>query len=184
MILTGPEIERQVREGRIHISPFKPENVGPNSYDVALASGLVVYDLAHPSATLDMRRPTPTQRLEIPEDGLVLRPGRLYLGATVEAAVSNHFVPLLEGRSSVGRLGISIHVTAGFGDIGWGYDGAKCLHPTWTLEITVVHPVKVYAGIRVAQVYFLKPDGDLRYYKGKYSQQKLAEPSRLHEDSR
>lgn len=183
MILTGPEIERQVAEGNIHIDPFDQASVGPNSYDVRLANKLVVYAL-RPGECLDMREKPRTRTLTIPPEGLVLQPGMLYLGSTIESAVSSRYVPLLEGRSSVGRLGISVHVTAGFGDTGWGYDeGLKCLHPTWTLEITVVHRARVYAGTRVAQVYFLKPEGDLRLYRGKYSQQKLPEPSRLSEDT-
>ena len=92
---------------------------------------------------------------KIPEEGLILEPGVLYLGRTMEYTKTHKFVPMLEGRSSVGRLGISIHSTAGFGDIGFcGY---------WTLEISCVQPVRIYPGVEICQIYYhtIGPECDI-----------------------
>ena len=120
MVLTGKEIVRQMEAGTIHIAPFIPANLGPNSYDVSLNRKLLVYDLP-PGSALDIKMENPTRSLLIPDAGLVLEPGTLYLGCSNETATSNRFVPMFEGRSSIGRLGINTHITAGFGDVGWGY---------------------------------------------------------------
>jgi dCTP deaminase len=186
MVLTGPEILKQMALGTIHIAPFQPAHLGPNSYDVTLNSKLLVYELA-PGEALDMKKNNPTQGIEIPAEGLVLQPGRLYIGCSNETATSRRFVPMFEGRSSIGRLGINTHITAGFGDVGWGYipdenGQLQCQYPTWTLEIEVVHPIRVYPNVRLGQVYFMTPDGELSFYKGKYSQQREPQASQLYKD--
>ena len=163
MVLTGPEIIRQMELGSIHIAPFLPANVGPNSYDVTLNPKLLLYDLAA-GETLDMKKNNPTHGILIPPEGLVLKPGILYIGCSNETATSRRYVPMFEGRSSIGRLGINTHITAGFGDVGWGYKPdetgqLQCQFPTWTLEIEVVHPIRVYPNVRIGQVYFMTPDG-------------------------
>lgn len=186
MVLTGLEIIRQMELGTIDIAPFIPSNLGPNSYDVSLHPKLLIYDLAEGQA-LDMKKENPTLAVNIPEEGLILEPGKLYLGCSNETATSHKFVPMFEGRSSIGRLGINTHITAGFGDVGWGYimdAEAKpvCQFPTWTLEIEVVHPIRVYPNVRIGQVYFMAPQGTLTYYKGKYTQQREPQASRLFQD--
>jgi dCTP deaminase len=186
MVLTGPEIAQQIDKGSIHIAPFQRAHLGPNSYDVTLNPRLLVYDLA-PGEPLDMKRDNPVRALDIPGEGLVLEPGTLYIGCTNETATSRAFVPMFEGRSSIGRLGINTHITAGFGDVGWGYMPDEkgelvCQYPTWTLEIEVVHPIKVYPHVRIGQVYFIRPEGELAFYKGKYSAQKAPQASQLYKD--
>lgn len=186
MVLTGPEIALQLEQGNIHIAPFAPAHLGPNSYDVTLNARLLTYDLGEGGA-LDMKRDNPTRALDIPDAGLVLEPGVLYIGCTNETATSKSFVPMFEGRSSIGRLGINTHITAGFGDVGWGYlpdgDGnLVCQFPTWTLEIEVVHPIRVYPNVRIGQVYFIRPEGRLQFYKGKYSAQRAPQASQLYKD--
>ena len=122
MILSGKEIEKHLGK-EIVIEPYDPSRLNPNSYNLSLANELLVYE----NELLDMKTPNPTRHLTIPEEGLVLEPGKLYLGRTNEFTRTDGFVPMLEGRSSTGRLGLFIHVTAGFGDVGFaGY---------WTLEI-------------------------------------------------
>lgn len=185
MILTGLEIKKQRELNNINIYPYNETNLGPNSYDVTLHQTLVTYDV--PSiGYLDMKAINKTNSINIPPEGVVLWPGKLYLGSTVESAISHKYVPLLEGRSSIGRLGIKTHITAGFGDIGWGYDITPdkivCNNARWTLELEVAHPIRIYAGVKIAQVYFLVPKGKITHYKGKYSQQKDATPSKLYED--
>lgn len=169
-VLTGQAIREAVKSGKIFIDPWFPEHVGPNSVDLRLSRELLVYRDGYDrhqglpvsrNHLLDMRKTNKTWSLRIPEDGLVLEPGVLYLGCTMERTASKFFIPKVEGRSSVGRLGIKVHLTAGFGDI--GFDGR------WTLEIEVVHPVRVYAGERICQVYFTTPHGEIRdLYKGRY----------------
>lgn len=197
MILTGPEIRRQIVINRhrvdegIVVEPYEDSLVGPNSVDLRLGKAMLVYeDLVEwrPSpkpgagllswekwirpddpinplgrSVLDMRRDNPTRELDISDDGIVLRPGILYLGTTVERIGSNEFVPIVEGRSSVGRLGIHVHVTAGFCETGF--------FGQITLEIHVVHPVRVYAGAPICQAYFLTPSGSIELYKGRYQDQ-------------
>jgi dCTP deaminase len=187
MFLTRSEIRRAVEAEEIHISPFTPEHLSPNSYDVTLSEELLVYDFKDRDH-LDLREENPTTRLVIPPEGLILEPNVLYIGSTQETATSHRYIPMFEGRSSIGRLGINTHITAGFGDIGWGYDHAdgkmECLYPTWTLEICVVHRVKVYPHIRIGQVYFVEPKGEVEYYTGKYSRQKSPQASLSHLDFR
>ncbi|HSQ42337.1 MAG TPA: hypothetical protein VLM37_08675 [Fibrobacteraceae bacterium] len=186
MILTRQAILSALQSGDVEICPFDPEHLSPNSYDVTLHNQLLVYDLTETGA-LDVKRKNPTLEFTIPAEGYVLQPGVLYIGMTRESAISRRYVPMFEGRSSMGRLGINTHITAGFGDVGWGYERTSdgqiiCHHPTWTLEISVVHPVRVYAGIRIGQVYFMEPKGEIEWYQGKYSQQNKPQASRAFQD--
>lgn len=170
-MLTGNEIRVQLDSKRLEIRPFDPACIGPNSYDVHLADQLYVYD----EVILDVRQENRGHAIKIPPEGLVLRPGRLYLGSTVEYTDSPEFVPMYEGRSSLGRLGVCSHITAGFGDI--GFRGA------WTLEISVVQPVRIYAGIRIGQLYWHRPDGMvLQRYAGKYQGEDGIRASRAYAD--
>lgn len=147
MILTDADIRKEVKSGRIRISGFDERKLGSNSYDLSLSPHLAVYT----EETLDAKLDNNIERFEIPSSGFLLQPGELYLGSTAESTSTLHHAPFLEGKSSIGRLGISVHVTAGFGDI--GFTGH------WTLEITVVKPVRVYAGMPIAQVWFMMPLG-------------------------
>ena len=117
MILSGHEIRQQLGEN-IHIDPFDDKRVNPNSYNLSLHDELLVYE----EVVLDMRKSNRVARVHIPEEGLVLTPNQLYLGRTVERTETHNLVPMIEGRSSIGRLGLFVHVTAGFGDVGFaGY---------------------------------------------------------------
>jgi dCTP deaminase len=171
MILTSSEIQKQRDLGSLTIEPFEPKHLGPNSYDVRLAPQLLTYV----QAALDTRRPNPTQELTIP-DGLLIQPGELYLGSTVEVVGSSQFVVCLEGRSSLARLGISVHQTAGFGDLGF--------ISRWTVEITAIRPVRIYREMRIAQAVFHRADGAIeQLYRGKYGRGSPAvEPSRSYLD--
>ena len=169
-ILTGAAIAEEVEKGNIVITPFKDTQVNPNSYNLRLGKKLLVYK----NFPLDMRRQNDVQEMEIPEEGLYLNPGVLYLGETEEYTETPLHVPHIEGRSSVGRLGMQVHVTAGFGDVGF------C--GKWTLEITVVHPLKVYAGTAVCQIAYQTTRGKISPYRGKYLGQKGAMPSCLFRD--
>lgn len=159
-MLTGSEILKRIQQGSIVIDPFDISNLNPNSYNLTLANELKVYT----KFPLDITVENPTEIIEIPPEGYVLYPGTLYLGCTKEYTEMEDTVGCIDGRSSVGRLGIMVHLTAGFGDI--GYKGR------WTLEISVVHPVRIYPGMKIAQIYFEDPVGsaDIKY-NGKYMNQ-------------
>ena len=167
MILTGSEIRAQLG-GNIVIDPFEEEQLNPNSYNMRLHNELLVYE----EIVLDMHRPNRFRRYTIPEDGLVLQPNQLYLGRTVERTETRNLVPMLEGRSSVGRLGLFVHVTAGFGDVGFcGY---------WTLEMFAVQPVRIYAGVAVCQVFYHTLEGAVTEYQSeKYQHNNDIQPSLL-----
>lgn len=179
MILAGSAIREAMERGEIVISPFNPKNMGPNSYDVTLSPTLKVYDV---NGCLDVRNPTPTMERIIPDSGLVLVPGILYLGATNEVAVSWKYAPMYDGRSSMGRIGLKSHITAGWGDRFFGFslgpNGERiCHNPVWVLEIEVTHPVRVYPNLRIGQVSFHEvrvaenADPNEDNYVGKYSRQ-------------
>lgn len=149
MILSDARILEEIEKGNIVIEPYKREFLGSNSYDVHLGKYLAVYK----DRTLDSRKHNKIEEIIIPEEGYTLQPNTLYLGVTEEYTETHGHVPFLEGKSSSGRLGIHIHATAGKGDVGF------C--NTWTLEITVVQPVKVYAGMPVGQLIYFEVDGNV-----------------------
>ena len=156
MILTGTEIEREVSRERISISPFRPEQLNPNSYNYRLARLLRTSS----DSRLDARGNQDWKTIEIPLEGLVLHPRRVYLGSTVEAFGSVRYVPTLMGRSSLGRLGMFLQVSADLGNLGT----AHC----WTLEITVVQKLRIYPEMIVGQVAFWRPMGEMTMYSGRY----------------
>ncbi|MCF8261673.1 MAG: dCTP deaminase [Melioribacteraceae bacterium] len=149
MILSDKKILDEIKAGKIVIKPFNRDQLGTNSYDVHLGKWLAVYE----NDILDAKKHNKTRRFEIPTEGYTLIPQKLYLGVTEEYTETFDFVPFLEGKSSVGRLGIDIHATAGKGDAGF------C--NTWTLEISVKQPVIVYAGMPIGQIIYFKLEGDV-----------------------
>jgi len=175
MRLTGPEIKKQIELGLIDITPFDESQLGPNSYDVRLAPTL--YEVEQPYtgrsvmslggfqmsktelAALDIKLPCSYVHIEIPETGYELKPGKFYLGVTKEFTATNDFLPILDGRSSCARYGMTVHQTAGFGDVGFAGH--------WTLEITVALPLIIYPNIRIAQVSFEQVMGTIKNYKDK-----------------
>tara|TARA_B100000965_G_scaffold170556_1_gene142298 strand:- start:2545 stop:3069 length:525 start_codon:yes stop_codon:yes gene_type:complete len=170
MILSGKEIiERKGKD--ILIDPFNEKQVNPNSYNLKLHNELLVYD----TPVLDMKEDNPAKKIIIPDDGLLLDSRKLYLGRTMEYTETHNLVPMLEGRSSVGRLGLFVHVTAGFGDVGFkGY---------WTLEIFCVQPIKIYPSIEICQIFYHSVEGDYTpYQSGKYQGNKDIQTSMLYKD--
>jgi len=170
MILSGKEIKRRIGSDII-IDPYDENRINPNSYNLALFNQLVVYK----HRQIDMKYKNPTKTIVIPQEGLILEPNTLYLGRTVEHTETYNLVPMLEGRSSIGRLGLFIHVTAGFGDVGFkGY---------WTLEIFCIQPVKIYAGVEVCQIYYHTIEGESENYtSNKYQENTGIQPSLLYMD--
>ena len=170
MILSGKKIKEKLGT-EIIIEPYNENQLNPNSYNIRLHNQLLVYT----NEILDMRSPNDTRQITIPESGLILEPGKLYLGRTVEYTKTTNFVPMIEGRSSVGRLGLFIHITAGFGDVGFnGY---------WTLEMFCVHPIKIYPNVEIGQIFYHNIDGDFNpYVSNKYQNNVGIQPSLLYKD--
>jgi dCTP deaminase len=170
MILSGDEIHENLGS-KILIDPFEESNLNPNSYNLTLHDEIMIYE----EVVLDMRQPNRVRRIQIPEDGLVLNPNQLYLGRTVEYTETHNFVPMIEGRSSVGRLGLFVHVTAGFGDV--GFKGH------WTLEMFAVQPVKIYPRVQICQLFFHEIKGNIKEYcSEKYQDARDIQPSLLHRE--
>lgn len=170
MILSGKKIKEQLGK-EIIIEPYNEKQLNPNSYNLKLHNELLVYD----EEVLDMKKENKASKIIIPEEGIVLQPRKLYLGRTIEYTETNKYVPMLEGRSSVGRLGLFIHVTAGFGDVGFkGY---------WTLEIFCVQPIRIYPGVEICQIYYHDIDGEYdKYSSGKYQNNNGIQTSLLYKD--
>ena len=172
MILTGDEIGLARERGEIVIEPFEPEQVNPNSYNFRLGGTLTVYT----GTVIDPHQPNPHTQIAMPDEGYLLEPGRLYLGHTVEVLGGDHYVPTFAARSSVARLGLFIHLSAGLGDI--GYTGQ------WTLQLYPIQPIRVYPGMCVGQMMWWQPHGTIDPYSGKYQHARGAQASRIHIDYR
>jgi len=170
MILSGREIEKRLNK-TIFIEPYTSAQLNPNSYNLRLHNKLLEYD----DLELDMKKENKAHEIIIPEEGFLLEPGKLYLGRTLEYTRTEGLVPMLEGRSSIGRLGMCIHITAGFGDVGFaGF---------WTLEIFCVQPIRIYPGVEVCQIYYHDINGEYDNYRsGKYQHNEGIQPSLLYKD--
>jgi dCTP deaminase len=155
MILTDKKILEGIEAGEIVIEPFQRNCLGTNSYDVHLGKYFAVYK----DRVLDARKHNQIEHFEIGPEGFVLQPGTLYLGVTEEYTETHRAVPFLEGKSSVGRLGIDIHATAGKGDVGFSNN--------WTLEISCTQPVRVYPGMPIGQLIYFLVEGDIENYYNK-----------------
>lgn len=171
MILSDKSILEEIENGNIVVEPFRPECLGTNSYDVHLSQFLAVYE----DEILDAKKHNAIKVIEIPEEGYVLQPGVLYLGSTEEYTETHAHVPFLEGKSSIGRLGINIHATAGKGDVGF------CNH--WTLEISCIQPVRVYAGMPVGQLIYFTVEGGINNFYNKKQSAKYIQKSPLPQES-
>lgn len=199
-ILTAWSIDQAIKKGKIGIEPFDSSNIGINSYDLhignkmktiapnvfqmvqctpepnefgAIPSVLMTKEVGH--IELDLKKKIEYNETEIPDEGIMLVPNELYLIPTIEKISTNYYEPIITGRSSSGRAGISVHCEAGFGDIGFSGN--------WTLQVKTTYPVRIYPGMSLAQVYFLSPCGKItKLYKGKYQNSVGAAESRIFQD--
>ena len=167
MILSGHQIQSRLQSD-ILIEPFDESRLNPNSYNLSLHNELMTYE----EVVLDMRKANRVRRIEIPREGYVLNPNKLYLGRTAERTETHNLVPMIEGRSSIARLGLFVHVTAGFGDVGFcGF---------WTLEMFAVQPVCIYPGIPICQIFYHEITGEISEYESnKYQNNHDIQPSLL-----
>jgi dCTP deaminase len=188
MMLSGVGITEEIEKHRLMIDPFNPAAVNPNSYNMRLDKTLLVYKPAslwdrlkgwfrNDPPCLDMARPnTPDEIISIPQTGYTLWPGWFYLGNTMEYTRTDPpWVPAIEGRSSIGRLGLSVHATAGFGDCGF--------MGTWTLELSVIRPLRIYAGVPICQISYVEASQPIvPYSSDKYQGQRSPRVSQLWKD--
>ena len=167
MILTGKEIQKRLGTDII-IEPFCLEQLNPNSYNLRLFNELVIYK----GEVLDMKADNSTQKLVIPDTGFILEPGQLYLARTLEYTETRNLVPMILGRSSVGRLGVSVHLTSGFGDVGFcGY---------WTLQLTCIKKVRIYPSMKICQIFYHTIVGEHEDYSSeKYQKSDKIMPSQI-----
>lgn len=159
MILSGKEIARCVDKGDITIDPFDPESLNPNSYNYKLGD---FFCIVPSEISSDKSTHQAGEIQEISKDGLLLIPGNVYLASTYESIGSNKFVTLLIGRSSVGRLGLFLQISADLGNLGSAHK--------WTLELTCVQPIIVYPRMKIGQVSFWVPSGAILEYTGPYTE--------------
>ena len=141
-MLTGAEILEQIDKGNIQITPFNEKQINPNSYNLTLGDQLFVYT----PLVLDSAKVNAGRSFRIPKEGYVLVPGCFYLAETVEYTVTENFIPQISGRSSIGRLGLGIHMNSGLGAP--GYKGR------WSLGLTCVVPLRIYPGMQIGQIYY------------------------------
>lgn len=167
MILTKQKILEEIENGNIVIEPFNPSNVNPNSYNLTLGDRLVEM-----SGPLDVKQRPVGIDVEIPEEGYVLQPGKIYLAATVEYTETHNYVPVLFGRSSLSRLGLAIHCTGGFGDV--GFKG------NWTITLCPALPIRIYKDIKICQIVYFSVLGETEEYSSeKYQAKRGIQESKL-----
>ena len=153
MILTGTKIKKEIKNGNIYIRPFCLDQINPNSYNYRLGSVIKVFNKFDGNKAI-------FKEVKIPKIGYVLEPRKMYLATTKEVIGSSKYAMSLIGRSSMGRYGLFLQVSANLG------------HTTskhkWTLEIVATLPIKIYPGMIIGQVSFWKNYGVVCKYTGKY----------------
>lgn len=156
MILTGLEITRRINDGDITFDPYNPLHVNPNSVDITLSNRLLRYT----QPIIDPRLESEVEEIIIPESGFVLEPHSFWLGSSTERVGSTNFVPLVHAKSSTARAGLFVHVTADLIDIG--------SIGTITFQLYSTISFKLYPGMRIGQMTFWQPFGEIKLYQGKY----------------
>ncbi len=170
MILTGSKIIEEVKNEKIIITPFSSDKVTTNSYDLALGETVVRYT----SDIIDPRIENSYKEVQIPEEGMLLEKGMFVLGHSKERLGSDYYVPIIHGKSGTARMGLFVHVTADLIDIG--------SHGETTFQLYATLPVRIYAGMPIAQASFWKPLGEIELYKGKYQNSSGPKPSMTYKD--
>jgi dCTP deaminase len=170
MILTGTKIIEEVDRKKIEISPFDKKRITTNSYDLSLGDTIIRYK----AKIIDPRKATPFEEKKIPNDGLLLKSGEFVLGHSKERIGSDFYIPLIHGKSGTARMGLFVHVTADLIDIG--------SHGVTTFQLYATLPVRLYAGMLIAQVSFWVPFGEIVLYKGKYQNSTGPKPSLTYKD--
>lgn len=153
MILTGREIAKEVEKGNIEIDPFLTENINPNSYNYRLGDSIKILVGSEKTKPI-------FKEVLIPDNGLILEPHTVYLANTFEVIGSSKYAMSLIGRSSIGRLGLFLQISANL-----GHTNSK---HKWTLELVAAHKIVVYKNMRIGQVSFWENCGEIMDYGGIY----------------
>ena len=171
MILTNLEIVKQVKKRKIHIEPFNKNLLNPNSYNYRLDYKLLEFD-----EILDAKTKCKPKEILLTDEGYVLQPNKLYLASTFEKIGSGKYLTQLIGRSSVGRLGLFLQITAPIGHIG--------TYHKWTLELKVVQPLRIYPLMKIGQVTFwcTKGSKEVNYNSGEYKNYQSAQISKFYKE--
>lgn len=175
MILTREAIVAAVERGDIVVDPLDSDRISPNAYDWRLGNRIRVCE----TDILDAAAATHFTEYIIPAEGMVLQPGRLYLGVTHERTHSERYAQMINGDRSLGALGIWVHVSAPLGHMG------HAIH--WTLEIRVARPVRVYPLMTFGKIVFIAASGVASSYQEvgrKYTRTSGIDISRLFEELR
>lgn len=159
MILTGSEIEKEVKKSKITITPFHKEQINPNSYNYRMGTKLVDFSTKK------------CKKITIPKSGFVLKPHQIYLASTYEILGSNKYAMSLIGRSSLGRLGLFLQISANLGHTGSEH--------SWTLELVCVKPIRIYPHMIIGQISFWDNKGEIKHYKKRYSGHNSPKQSRI-----
>jgi dCTP deaminase len=176
MILSDSKIMEEMDNGNIIISPFDSKYLNPVSVDLTLAPTMKTY-VSH---KLDVKEENPTNEMVIPETGFILSPGKVYLYACNERiGVKGNIRAKVEGKSSLGRLGLFIHVTAGFIDP--GFEGSL------VLELVATQPIVIYPNMKICQIEFARVEGNINepYHLkegSKYMNQEGVQASLMHKN--
>ncbi len=181
MILVDWQIRDRIGRGYIKIDPYDPKLVQPNSLDIRLGSHFVWYRPGDGVIDPYNQETVTSEVEETHADTFVLQPGQFVLAETLECiGLPDNIVATIEGKSSIARLGVTLHQTGGWIDAGF--------RGTITLEMANVNsrPVKVYAGMPVGQlVFYTSERAEFPYFKkadAKYLDQRQATLSRYHEN--
>ena len=153
MILTGPKILEEVKNGSIEIEPFNDAQLNPNSYNSCLGDSLKIFKKFNGDKYI-------FEEVKIPDSGYVMEVGVTYLATTFEVIGSNKYAMSLIGRSSIGRYGLFLQASANL-----GHTASK---HKWTLEMIAAIPIRIYPKMTIGQVSFWKNEGDINPYRGRY----------------
>lgn len=184
MILSDKSIKQALKQGKLVVEPLGDNCIQPSSVDLHLDNELCLFD-RHTQGYVDLKEDQTkfAKKLKIGKEPFILHPKEFILGATLERiTLANDLVARIEGKSSLGRVGLIIHSTAGFVDAGW--DGHL------TLEISNISniPITLYANMKIAQIAFSKmtTPADRPYgsdqLKSKYHAQRGVTPSLYHKN--
>ncbi len=147
MILTGLKIIEEYKAGNITIDPYTKDLVNPNSLNYRLGPDLKKFKAFEDDKAV-------FETIDFPESGIVLDPHEMYLGHTLETIGSDVYAMSLIGRSSIGRLGLFLQVSADLGHTTSSHQ--------WTLEIVATKPIRIYPNMKIGQVSFWKNEGDIK----------------------
>ena len=185
MLLSDRDIRSEIDAGRVKIDPYDPDLVQPSSIDVRLDRFFRVFENhKYPHIDPAVEQPDLTRLVEVdPEEVFILHPGEFVLASTYEVlSLPNDIASRLEGKSSLGRLGLLTHSTAGFIDP--GFSG----HVTLELSNMATLPIKLYPGMKVGQLCMFRLSSPAEHsygssiYGSRYQGQRGPTPSRAHQN--